>query len=84
MKEFDIDWNRILKNDPLKCAQSLICQIVAGAEQDNKDVFPLIHLLEYVSTNKNINNETNAHRLNVFSSKNLGMQWMLVHRKKSK
>lgn len=48
MKEFNIDWNRILKNDPLKCAQSLICQIVAGAEQDNKDVFPIIHLLEYV------------------------------------
>lgn len=47
-KEFTIDWNRILKNDPLKCAQSLICQIVAGAEQDNKDVLPMVHLLEYV------------------------------------
>lgn len=47
-QEFNIDWNRILKNDPLKCAQSLICQICAGAERDNKDVTPIIHLLEYV------------------------------------
>lgn len=48
MKEFNIDWNRILKNDPLECAQSLICQITAGAEQDNKDAIPIIYLLEYV------------------------------------
>lgn len=48
MQEFNIDWNRILKNDPLKCAQSLICQILAGAEEDNKDVIPIIHFLKYV------------------------------------
>lgn len=48
IKEFNIDWGRILKNDPLRCAQSLICQISAGAEKDNKDVIPIVHLLEYV------------------------------------
>lgn len=49
LKEFNIDWNRIMKKDPLKCAQSLICQIVAGAELDNKDIFPIKHLIEYAN-----------------------------------
>lgn len=35
--KFDIDWDRILRNDPMKCAQSLICQIFGGAEEDNED-----------------------------------------------
>lgn len=33
----EIDWNRIQNNDPLNCAMSLICQIVAGAENNNNE-----------------------------------------------
>lgn len=46
MEDVKIDWERILNSDPLKCAQSLICQIVAGAEKDNKEVFILNQFLE--------------------------------------
>lgn len=46
--QIDIDWNRILKNDPLSCAQLAICQIVAGAEQENHDAIIINTLVEWV------------------------------------
>lgn len=70
-KEFHIDWNRILKNDPLKCTQSLICQIVAGAEAENKDVLPMIYLLEYVFIIHNTHIHTS---INFYFFKILDMQ----------
>lgn len=33
----EVNWNRVLQNDPLNCALSLICQISAGAENQNKE-----------------------------------------------
>lgn len=44
--KFDIDWKRIISNDPLGCAQLLICQVVAGAEKDNEDAIIIHALLE--------------------------------------
>lgn len=37
MEDIEIDWNRIQDSDPLNCAMSLICQIVAGAENNNSE-----------------------------------------------
>lgn len=48
IKDFKINWDQILNNDPLKCAQSLICQVVAGAEQENEDAIIIKNLVEYV------------------------------------
>lgn len=42
---FHIDWEQILKKDPLKCAQSLICQVVAGAEPKNQDAIIINELM---------------------------------------
>lgn len=50
VEKFDIDWDRILKNDPLGCAQLLICQVVAGAEKENEEAIIIHTLLEYVRT----------------------------------
>lgn len=46
VEKFEVDWDRILKNDPLKCARSLICQITAGTEKDNEDALIIKHLVE--------------------------------------
>jgi hypothetical protein len=35
--EDKIDWEKVLNRDPLNCALSLICQLSAGAEKDNKE-----------------------------------------------
>lgn len=42
---FPIDWEQILKKDPLTCAQSLICQVVAGAEPNNNDAIIINELI---------------------------------------
>uniref|UniRef100_A0A182K263 Uncharacterized protein n=1 Tax=Anopheles christyi TaxID=43041 RepID=A0A182K263_9DIPT len=34
--ESKINWNKILQTDPLKCAFSLICQLAAGAEPQDR------------------------------------------------
>lgn len=44
--KFKIDWNRILEKDPLHCAQSLICQIIAGTEKENEDAIIMSNLIE--------------------------------------
>lgn len=46
VERFDIDWDRILKNDPLKCAQSLICQVIAGAEKNNEEAVIIETLIQ--------------------------------------
>ncbi|XP_050096040.1 uncharacterized protein LOC126577974 isoform X3 [Anopheles aquasalis] len=33
--EAKINWNQLLRTDPLKCALSLVCQLAAGAEPQN-------------------------------------------------
>lgn len=48
VNKFAIDWEQILKRDPLKCAQSLICQIVAGAENNNQEAIIINELVRYV------------------------------------
>ncbi|CAO1425026.1 unnamed protein product [Diamesa serratosioi] len=35
--EEKIDWENVLNKDPLKCALSLVCQLAAGAEKENKE-----------------------------------------------
>jgi len=35
--EHKIDWDKILKSDPLGCALSLICQLAAGAERKDDE-----------------------------------------------
>lgn len=49
--KFHIDWDRILTHDkPLGCAQSLICQISAGAsfaaEKENEDIIIISYLIQ--------------------------------------
>uniref|UniRef100_A0A1B0A3X2 Uncharacterized protein n=1 Tax=Glossina pallidipes TaxID=7398 RepID=A0A1B0A3X2_GLOPL len=41
-----IDWKRILSRDPFECLESLICQLVAGAEQSSEDAVMLYDFLE--------------------------------------
>ncbi|XP_001849437.2 uncharacterized protein LOC6039942 isoform X1 [Culex quinquefasciatus] len=53
--EQHIDWNRILKHDPFKCSQSLICQIAAGAEMKNSAANAIYEFVQYsVENNKNV------------------------------
>lgn len=47
-----VDWNNILKNDPFKCLESLVCQVVAGSESTNPDAQDIQALVE-----DNISNE---------------------------
>lgn len=46
IEKFEIDWERILKKDPLECAQSLICQIVSGTENQDEDAIIMKYLIE--------------------------------------
>lgn len=52
IEKFEIDWERILKKDPLECAQSLICQIVSGTESQDEDAIIMKYLIEYVVQNR--------------------------------
>ncbi|CAD7080051.1 unnamed protein product [Hermetia illucens] len=49
VKNFDIDWDKILKYDPLNCLQSLACQLFAGAEAHNEYGENIKVLLQYSS-----------------------------------
>lgn len=33
----EVNWNRVLRNDPLNCALSLVCALAAGAEDQNSE-----------------------------------------------
>lgn len=33
----EVNWNRILRNDPLNCCLSLVCALAAGAEEQNSE-----------------------------------------------
>lgn len=35
--EQKIDWEKILKRDPFKCALSLVCQLSAGADKKSEE-----------------------------------------------
>lgn len=48
LENFVIDWDRIISNDQLSCARSLICQITAGAERDNQEAKLIEALVQYV------------------------------------
>lgn len=37
LDDIEVNWNRVLQNDPLNCALLLICEISAGAEDHNKE-----------------------------------------------
>lgn len=41
----NVDWENILKFDPFNCALSLICQVSADAEKDNKLAKDIIDLI---------------------------------------
>ncbi|XP_055596461.1 uncharacterized protein LOC129746667 isoform X1 [Uranotaenia lowii] len=45
--EKQIDWNRMIKYDPLKCSLSLICQLAAGAEKKNKAANAIYEFVSY-------------------------------------
>lgn len=42
----DIDWKRILARDPFECLQSLICQLMSGAEANSNEAEMLMNFLE--------------------------------------
>ncbi|XP_058830249.1 uncharacterized protein LOC131689287 isoform X1 [Topomyia yanbarensis] len=53
--EQKIDWNSILKRDPLKCSLSLICQLAAGAEPKNTAANAIYEFIFYsIENNKNV------------------------------
>ncbi|EDW77926.2 uncharacterized protein Dwil_GK24745 [Drosophila willistoni] len=41
-----VDWKRILSRDPFECLQSLICQLMSGAEQSSPEAELLMDFLE--------------------------------------
>jgi len=41
-----IDWKRILARDPFECLQSLICQLMSGAEAHSSEAELLMNFLE--------------------------------------
>ncbi|XP_053960636.1 uncharacterized protein LOC128864900 [Anastrepha ludens] len=41
-----IDWKRILSRDPFECLQSLICQLMSGAESHSREAKLLTEFLE--------------------------------------
>ncbi|KAH8326004.1 hypothetical protein KR067_012478, partial [Drosophila pandora] len=41
-----IDWKRILSRDPFECLQSLICQLMSGAEEESPEAEVLMDYLE--------------------------------------
>jgi len=41
-----IDWKRILARDPFECLQSLICQLMSGAEAHSNEAELLMNFLE--------------------------------------
>ncbi|XP_065090786.1 uncharacterized protein LOC135711751 isoform X2 [Ochlerotatus camptorhynchus] len=53
--EKQIDWNGMLKRDPLKCSLSLICQLAAGAELKNDAANAIFEFIHYsVENSKNV------------------------------
>nr|XP_029714375.1 uncharacterized protein LOC109424550 isoform X1 [Aedes albopictus] len=53
--EKHIDWNGMLKRDPLKCSLSLICQLAAGAELKNEAANAIYEFIQYsVENNENV------------------------------
>lgn len=42
----NIDWKRILSRDPFECLQSLICQLLSGAEKNSNEAAMLCDFLE--------------------------------------
>ncbi|GBP06630.1 hypothetical protein EVAR_72547_1 [Eumeta japonica] len=41
-----IDWKRILSRDPFECLQSLVCQLLSGAEHASEEALLLCDFLE--------------------------------------
>lgn len=41
-----IDWKRILSRDPFECLQSLVCQLLSGAEKNSQEALLLCDFLE--------------------------------------
>ncbi|XP_075150099.1 uncharacterized protein LOC142224203 [Haematobia irritans] len=41
-----IDWKRILSRDPLECLQSLVCQLMSGAETNSQESVMICDFLE--------------------------------------
>ncbi|KAM7351835.1 uncharacterized protein ACRADG_004564 [Cochliomyia hominivorax] len=44
--EGTIDWKRILSRDPFECLQSLVCQLLSGAEKNSQEALLLCDFLE--------------------------------------
>ncbi|KAJ6649239.1 hypothetical protein Bhyg_04473 [Pseudolycoriella hygida] len=47
IEDFEINWTKVLKLDPFKCALALICQVMAGAEEDNLEATNIRALIQY-------------------------------------
>ncbi|XP_037813459.1 uncharacterized protein LOC119604726 [Lucilia sericata] len=41
-----IDWKRILSRDPFECLQSLVCQLLSGAEKNSHEALMMCDFLE--------------------------------------
>ncbi|XP_073821568.1 uncharacterized protein [Musca autumnalis] len=41
-----IDWKRILSRDPFECLQSLVCQLLSGAEKNSEEAVLICDFLE--------------------------------------
>lgn len=46
IENFDINWQEILKFDPLKCALSLICELTAGADIESPEATNIKALIQ--------------------------------------
>ncbi|XP_005184174.1 uncharacterized protein LOC101898263 [Musca domestica] len=41
-----VDWKRILSRDPFECLQSLVCQLLSGAEKNSEEAVLICDFLE--------------------------------------
>lgn len=47
IQQINQKWDQILEYDPLKCVESLVCQVSAGAEQNNTEARNILSVVGF-------------------------------------